>query len=407
MLWQLERLKAAGCDDITVVAGPHNLEKTKALVPDMQVLMQEDMSLGTRGALLSALPHIPEGPVMIVAGTDLVETSAYQDVITASRKSGVDGAILGKKMETYFPGGYMTLDGERVIDIKEKPGKGNEPSEFVNIVVHVHNDRDALWSTLNNIADLKGDGYSQTEQQLFTNKHYVAVPCTGSWKFVKYPWNMLDVMEELLKNVKEQVIHPTAKIHPTAVIEGPVHIGEGAVLYPHTVVVGPATIGKHVEVRYHSTIRGGSIGDYCVIGGHSEVKGSILHSHVWTHQNYIGDCVIGENVSFGSGFVTGNLRLDEQEVTSVVRQEKIGTGRQKFGAAIGNDVRIGFHSGTNPGVKIGGGTFIGAHCFLPNDVADKSFVRLKDGELFTSQNTSDVPKPSLRDQHRGDLKPKS
>ena len=77
-------------------------------------------------------------PVMVVSANDLVEASAYSEVLKAAE--GCDGSFLVKEMETYFPGGYVTMDGDRIVDIVEKPGTGNEPSKFVNIVVHVHNE---------------------------------------------------------------------------------------------------------------------------------------------------------------------------------------------------------------------------------------------------------------------------
>jgi UDP-N-acetylglucosamine diphosphorylase / glucose-1-phosphate thymidylyltransferase / UDP-N-acetylgalactosamine diphosphorylase / glucosamine-1-phosphate N-acetyltransferase / galactosamine-1-phosphate N-acetyltransferase len=404
---QMDRLTKAGCDDITIVANAQNAERVRAIAGGRTVLLQEDMELGTRGALLSALPHIRKEPVMIVSGNDLVEMSAYHAVLEASRQPGVDGVFLAKEMKTYFPGGYLSVSEmqdasplPRITGIVEKPGEGNEPSNLVNIVVHIHNDYDALWQALQDIKDARGDGYSQAEQILLETKRYRAVTYAGSWQAVKYPWHLLEVMQLLLKDVTESSIHPTASVHPTAVLEGPVILDEGVVVQAQSVIVGPVYIGKRTSIAHHCLIRGGSIGADCVIGGRSEVKASALHSHVWTHGTYLGDSVSGENVSFGTGFVSGNLRLDEGEVKSAVNGDQISTKRIKFGVAVGNHVRIGFQVGTNPGVKIGKDTLIASGCLIEQDVPEGSFLRLKEGKIHSRPNEREVPRPERRDVFR-------
>lgn len=401
--WQIERLKAAGCDDIAIVANDENAPLVKKVLPHMEVFIQEDKDLGTRGALLSALPQIPKGPVMIVAGTDIVDTDGYKEVLRLAAQPGVDGVILGKHMETYFPGGYMTMQPDgRVTDIVEKPGEGNEPSSLVNIVVHVHNDYDALWDAMQTIPDPAGDGYSQTEQTLFATKNYRVAEYRGRWNAVKYPWHLLDMMEMFLKEKAKPFVHPTASIHPSAVIEGDVYIDEGTQVLPHAVINGPAYIGKDCEVRYGSIIRGGSMGDRCVIGAHSEIKGTVLHSDVWTHGTYLGDSVVGNNVSFGTGTVTANLRLDEGHVHSVVGGKKTSTGRIKFGAAVGNDVRVGMKVGINPGIKIGSNSMVSSGVLVTEDIHNNSYVVMKGGHMVARPTTTPVPRIDARDQFRGE-----
>ena len=55
---QLDRLAAAGCRDVTVVSGKHNLDMIHALFPSLPLVEQEDLEQGMQGALLSALPSL-------------------------------------------------------------------------------------------------------------------------------------------------------------------------------------------------------------------------------------------------------------------------------------------------------------------------------------------------------------
>ena len=349
-----------------------------------------------RGALLSALPQCGSEPIMIVSGNDVIDPSGYKSLID----SNGDGAILAQKVDQYFPGGYLTLENDRITGIVEKPGEGNEPSNLVNIVAHAHKDPVALLAALQDVDKSSDDGYEQALQKLFGTLQYHAVPYEGVWQAVKYPWHLLQLLPILLNEITEQSIHPSATVHETVVITGNVVIDEGAKIFPHATIVGPCYIGKRSIVANNALVRGSCIGDDCVVGYSCEVKDSLLHSHVWSHMSYIGDSVVGRNVSFGGGSVTGNLRFDEQAVSSKVNGTEVNTGLIKFGNIIGDDCRLGIQSGTSPGVKIGSGSFIGSKVLVEEDVPEKSFLRMRNGTVQILENKADAPQPEARESFR-------
>lgn len=395
---QVGRLRAGGCDDIVLVGGAHNIEAAERLFPDLTIIEQEDLGLGMCGALLSALPGCGSEPVMIVGGNDVIEPSGYKDLIEKS--NGADGALLAQRVDRYFPGGYLEIEGDRITSIVEKPGEGKEPSDLVNIVAHIHSDASVLLDVLKKVKGKNDDEYEQALDVLFKDKTYRAVPYDGVWRAVKYPWHIVSLLPTLLEEITEQSIDPSAEVHPSAVITGNVVIDAGAKVMAHASVVGPCYIGKNSIVANNTLVRGASVGDNCVVGFSSEVKGSVLHSHVWTHMTYIGNSIVGRNVSFGGGCVTGNFRLDEGEVASVVGKERVGTGLTKFGCVIGNNSRIGIRVGTNPGVKIGSGTFVAGGTFVKEDVPEKSFVCMKKGEMNVRANTAEAPAPEDRERFK-------
>jgi bifunctional UDP-N-acetylglucosamine pyrophosphorylase/glucosamine-1-phosphate N-acetyltransferase len=393
---QLERLRRCGVHEVMLVTGAHNTEETRAMFPDAEIVEQEDASLGTRGGLLSALPACGGEEVLVVCGNDLVEDRAIADVLAAAK--GKDGAILGKRMATYFPGGYLSIDGGRATGIVEKPGAGNEPSDLVNIEVHAHADASVLLRELERIDNVRDDGYEQALQTMFRTRDYAVVEYDGAWRAIKFPWHALDALPFLLGSLEPR-IDPTAVIHPTAVVEGPVVIGPGARMFPHATVKGPCYVGARTVVGNGALVRNSSVGDDCVIGYNTEVQASILHSHVWTHSTYLGDSVVGRNVSFGAGCVTGNLRLDEGEVQSAHKENKMGTGRTKFGAVIGDDCRVGIHVSTNPGIKIGRGSLVAGHLLVDRDLDEGTYARFKDGAIAVTKNTARIPDPAEREKY--------
>ncbi|MDD4287031.1 MAG: NTP transferase domain-containing protein [Candidatus Peribacteraceae bacterium] len=397
---QVENLHAAGISEITLVGGHHNLEQAKTLCPDMKLIEQEDLSLGMRGALLSALPSIGKEAVMIVGGNDTVEPQAYTTLVEAAQKKGTDGALLAKRVTTYFPGGYLKLVGERIETIVEKPGAGKEPSDLVTIVAHVHNNPADLLTELQKINPTRDDGYEQALAALFKTKIYRAVPYEGPWLPVKYPWHLIALLQHELKKIQKPSIHSTATVHPTAVIDGNVILEEGVRVLAHATIVGPCVVGKRSIVANNALVRGSSVGPDCVVGYSTEIKASILGNHVWTHMTYIGDSVIGSNVSFGGGSLTGNLRLDEQEISSMIGEEKVPTGLTKFGCIIGDGCRLGIRSILNPGIKIGQGTFVSSGVLVDKDIPEQSYVSMKGGEMTIRENRSAVPSPETRKEFK-------
>jgi bifunctional UDP-N-acetylglucosamine pyrophosphorylase/glucosamine-1-phosphate N-acetyltransferase len=411
---QLERLKEGGLSDVIFVGGHHNLEAVHALFPRIPAIEQEDLNLGMRGALLSALPQVKADAVCVVSSNDVIEPEAYRSLLEVSAQPDVDGAILAQRVRRYFPGGYLlTSPGEhaalltagehtnpRVAGIIEKPGEGREPSDLVNIVAHVHKHPRRLLEVLEDVSSDRGDAYEVALGRLCQELRYIAVPYEGRWDAVKYPWHILDLTERFLTELSaiSYQLSSGTDVHPTAVVGGPVVFGEGVRVMPHATVCGPCYIGKGSIVGTNALVRESNIGEQCVIGFGSEIVRSHLHSHVWTHSTYLGDSVVGHNVAFGAGVVVANFRLDEQEIASEVKGEKLPTQRRKLGVIIGNNVRIGIHAGFAPGVKIGEGSFINAGVNVTRDVEERRFVTVREGTLEMRENRTETPTAALRRQ---------
>lgn len=396
---QIERLTKAGIKNITLVGGRHNLAAAKTLFPKLPQIEQKDLTLGMRGALLDALPKMKSGPVMIVSGNDVIDPSGYKSLMKEAAKKGVDGALLAAEVQTYFPGGYLTVSGTKISGIVEKPGAGKEPSKLVNIVAHIHNNPGDLLDALKNVKTGFDDGYERAIDYLLQKKAYYAVPYKGLWQAIKFPWHLLTLNDLLLKEIKSTK-HKTANVHKSASIDGNVVLGANVKVLAHATIVGPCVIGEGSVIGTGALVRGASVGKRCVVGFNTEVKSSVLGDDVWTHMTYLGDSVVGNNVSFGSGCVTGNFRLDEGEVTSVSNGEQLKTGRDKVGAIVGSDCRLGIHVGMNPCVKIGSGSFIAGGSYVDQDIPVQSFARMKEGKLTVSENREKVKGSDKREKYR-------
>jgi len=71
-----------------------------------------------------------------------------------------------------------------------------------------------------------------------------------------------------------------------------------------------------------------------------------------SHLAYLGDSVLGKDVTFSGMCITANLRHDEENVKSMVKDKLIDTGLKKFGTAIGDGAKLGVGTKIYPGRKM-------------------------------------------------------
>jgi NDP-sugar pyrophosphorylase family protein len=76
--------------------------------------------------------------------------------------------------------------------------------------------------------------------------------------------------------VGEGLHHPTAQVHPTARLVGPVLLGANARIGENAVVVGPASIGANSTLGVDALVSRSFIWDDCVIGDGAIIDSSVL-----------------------------------------------------------------------------------------------------------------------------------
>ena len=247
--------------------------------------------------------------------------------------------------------------------------------------------RDRLYDVLKTYRSRPADGYERAINKLIQNKMTaLALTTTTEWYYLKYPWHILNVMDMCLDTITDQTIDSSVKIGKYVTIEGPVIIEEGVRILEGTKIVGPVFIGHGTIVGNNNIIRHSHIGSSCVTGFSTDITRSYVGSNCWFHSNYLGDSVVGDNVSIGSGTVLANLRLDESAISSKVKDEVVNTKRTKLGAMIGSDVRIGVNVSTMPGVKIGSKSFVGAGVVLGEDLKDNTYCRVTPTVVISENN---------------------
>lgn len=358
------------------VGNKDNLEKIEKLsksIPDIRAdyVLQKNAT-GIAGALKSAESFL-HGQVLVVNPNDVFADIAYRKIISENDpKMSAKSLILGYRVKEYFPGGYLETDRTaNLMHIIEKPDPGSEPSDLVNILVHLHNNPRDLLKYIHSTESDRDDVYECSLDRMVQDGHTIKViPYDDFWAPIKYPWHIFNVMEYFL-NSTESYISPTARISDSAIIEGKAIISANVRILENAVIRGPVYIGKNSVIGNNVLLRGYChIGANSVVGYSTEVKHSYIGDNCWFHSNYIGDSIIEDDCSFGSGAITANFRLDESNIWININGTAIDTGYDKLGAILGNGCRVGINANIMPGVRIGSHCFIGPHVCITRDLAE-------------------------------------
>ena len=183
--------------------------------------------------------------------------------------------------------------------------------------------------------------------ELLTLSHTLAAPL---FEGKRYPWEILSELKEFIRKLgatlsheeydevsPEVWVHKTAKVAPTALIQGPTVIGAGT------------------EVRHCAFIRGSAlVGEGCVVGNSTEIKNAVIFDSVQIpHYNYVGDSILGFRSHMGAGVVASNFRSDKGNVNVHDGNETIETGLRKLGAILGDGSDVGCNSVLCPGSVVG------------------------------------------------------
>ena len=166
----------------------------------------------------------------------------------------------------------------------------------------------------------------------------------------QYPW-------EVLPKINAFILELGEKLDPEEYEKRGenVWIARSAKVAPTAFINGPAIIGKEAEVRHCAFIRGNAIvGEGAVVGNSTELKNVVLFNKVQVpHYNYVGDSILGYRAHMGAGSITSNVKSDKTLVVVKDGKEEIPTGLKKFGAMLGDCVEVGCNSVLNPGTVVG------------------------------------------------------
>ena len=165
-----------------------------------------------------------------------------------------------------------------------------------------------------------------------------------------YPWEALSKISAFIKQ-----IGPTLDPEKFEQRGENIWVAKSAKVAPTAFLNGPLIIDEDAEVRHCAFVRGSAIvGKGSVVGNSTELKNVVIFNSVQVpHYNYVGDSILGYKSHMGAGSITSNVKSDKTLVVVKDKEEKMETGLKKFGAMLGDYVEVGCNSVLNPGTVVG------------------------------------------------------
>lgn len=373
----LRALAIGGITETVVVTNYQALEIKKAIGNgssfglEIEYLKQEKTT-GTANALLAARRSLAdEDTFLVVYADNYYSTEAVDRFIKIARKSEPNTLIIGAvSVQDTSQFGQLTIERNSVKAIREK-SSARLPGEVIAGLY--------LLNTSTFRAALKTKRSSRGEYELTDALQSVITSgkqevramkmARGEWQSITHPWDLLDA-NGLALNELEDVRNGT--IESGVRLSGKLVAANGSTIKSGCYIEGPVFIDEDATVGPNSYLRPYTvIGRGAHVGANCEIKNSILMEKVKVpHLSYIGDSVLGAEVSLGAGTITANLRFDDSQVHSMIKKEWVDSGRRKLGAIIGDKARTGINVSLLPGVKVGSGAWLGPAVVVSKDVPD-------------------------------------
>jgi len=147
--------------------------------------------------------------------------------------------------------------------------------------------------------------------------------------------------------------------------DGPIFIGEGAMVQAGSRISGPTYIGGKTSIESGLIREGCSIGRVCCVGG--ELEETIIQGYSNKHHTgFIGHAYIGEWVNIGAATTNSDLKNTYGRVQVMTRGRNVDTGQIKVGCFIGDHAKTSIGAQIYTGKKIGVASHV--HGFVTKDV---------------------------------------
>ena len=345
----VEAVIEAGIDDIVLVVG-YRRERIQSYFGDgdawgvdIEYAVQEKQ-LGTGHAVLQAEGHV-HGPFIALNGDRIVGADDIASVVNSLKETG-ETTLAVARAERPSEYGVVSLEGDTVIDIVEKPPRHATPSDIVNAGIYGFTPDifDALRET-----DTDGElAVTDTLERLAEEKAVDAVMLSGRWMDVSYLWDLLRVND----HVGKAAMADSARVSEAATVVGDVAVGADARVRPGARVLTGTALGDNVHVSANAVVSNSIVLPDATIGPGAVVR----------------DAVIGENAT-----VAANSTVEGGDADVVVGGRVHESVR--LGAVVGDNTRIGGAATLAPGTVVGNRVDVETGAHVEGRIESDALVR--------------------------------
>ncbi|MCJ7570780.1 MAG: sugar phosphate nucleotidyltransferase [Candidatus Thermoplasmatota archaeon] len=334
-----DAIKKTGMDEIILVVGYKKeviMDYFKEYKGIKITYIIQDKQLGTAHALLQAKDNLKES-FIVLAGDNIIDDKGIQKLI----QDKSEYSIIVKEHPYPSKYGVVFLENQNLKEIVEKPKE--EIGKFISTGIYKF-----PMNVFKKLEQLNKQGIhdlSSVVESLLKDGILFSTNTADSWMDIVYPWDLIQVNEIMLQNIKGST---SGTIEKNVIIKGDVSIGKDTKIYSGSYIVGPVIIGEVCEIGPNACIfPSTSIGNNSVIHPFTEIQNSIIMNDV-----HIGSSSFIRNSVIARGSILRhNFTSSSDECTIEIEGEfkKV----ENIGSLIGEDCTIENHVVVDPGVIIG------------------------------------------------------
>lgn len=355
IFYTLESLKKIGIENVAIIEDSkklieEELDKYNTGLNIKYIIQDEAKGMGD--ALYKAKEFLKEEFIVLNAqkidiDKTILEAKEYYNQFLSGN---VRSVFFGEETKSPDIFGIARLKDDNILEIVEKPKKGEEPSNVKVVGVY------CLRPEFFKYYEKSGNDHYNFEKalNLYIKEHNSKIAVLRNRSLsLKYSWDLFELNKYILDRYLKNHIGKKAEIFKNATINGNVYIGENVKVFENAVIKGPCYIGDNSVIGNNSLIR-----DYCnlekgcLIGAFAEVARTIFESNCHTHSGFFGDSIFARNCRIGAGTITANVRFDREAIKPILNGSKINSFKKSLGAICGENVNIGINCSIMPGALI-------------------------------------------------------
>ncbi|NHI83498.1 MAG: glucose-1-phosphate thymidylyltransferase [Candidatus Thorarchaeota archaeon] len=380
----LEALRNAGITEVLIIHGYHAEDLQQAVDVEewgtltVHYALQKERK-GTAHAAGHAKEFAGDDDILLMNGDILVGPDAFSGLIRRHRSSNAEVTLSVYPIENPSAYGIVAVKDGMAVELIEKPSSDQLVSNLVNAGIYAVGR--GLFDAIEETGLSKRGEYEITDslRMLIEQGKVASYTISSWWTDIGKPWDLLDANKMLLEGEEKRI---SGTVEEGAVVKGNVVIEAGAIVRSGAYIEGPvfighnATIGPNCYLRpYSCLLEGVKVGNAC------EVKNSIIMERSSIgHLSYVGDSIIGQDVNFGAGTITANLRHDNKAVNVTVKGQRVSSGHRKLGAIIGDNVKTGIGTLLSTGVILHQGAKTGPGVIVTKNIGPNKLVLAKQSQ---------------------------
>lgn len=324
----LEECAKAYIREIVIVRRPEDksldefLKKYDLPWPRVKTVVQSKAD-GMADAVLRAARFIKKD-FFVLDGNQIFFSLAANKIFPLTKE--FDGIITARTTDNPSLFGIVTIDSRGIVrNIMEKPQHLKPPQLRIAATYYF---KKGFLRYLRKRKSDRNSGFEKAVVDYAKNHIILALPIDELAKEVtlKYPWNLFDIHKIIVnktKSVHWPKIDKTAKVHATAEI------------------TGKSVVSKYVKIGARSTIKNSFIDSCVTINNDCRVVNSIVYQNSRLgKKSSVFDSIIDRNSAIMPGVKFKNRSQKNGTIRTLIKGQLTNTGKTRFGAVIGESVKI-------------------------------------------------------------------